>query len=686
MLNSSAHATQVLLKNDYNGLMSFFKNTWRDPSDTWQYEYRVYLAQKCFNLNELFFFIACSEAAPDEAERLFRIRKTFLSQTGLIMQAEKLAKFYQENRRFPRILICDELLKTGHDFMDTVMSVSRAVADELYGPVQDSTSPKLRLLSARLFEAIDFYSYMHSADDKILLTSSCRSNLRLGKEASASEWVAFVQNTSASIVFSGLVENTSFMPSFRISRELYHAVSENLHDQQLGWKRESWKYWNKTTVVWQRHNYGASDSVYWQQALRCSFHNETGEYSITPYLFWNALSDEESELLYVRIAQLLRAHADQGFAGSEKALALNNLLNIFSCEKPYAKDIKSQLMLSLASVLLFCRLAGDAPGSTPVQKELLSAKSDLEKVSQCFGTIGDIFPAFQALINEDCGSLRSALWNVLRAHLIRYARPLCLNDRCDTKNGRDSYLLAAVRHLLTVDAEQQEMFQYRRVRQINYDSISKYYEPDGFFHDYLNSFPAEYVSLDRKIGALLVLLFWNVTGTTVRRRDPANADIEAYFASDPASGAISDIYLNVGESTQIARAIYMLRFVPALSRIEKLCKDRHFSVRNMVFHFGSYLDNKLNSEDYAKAFLDFYDWCKEAGRSLSDWSKLDVVWLNQPDNQCQVRTRQEWNGGAWPAEVYADTGSMRLLDYLLWEEKQRINYLQESRSFMPDKA
>lgn len=674
-VSNSAKAAQMFLKDDYERLLSFFRKTWEEPSDNEKYLYRVYLAQKCFNLNELFFRAAFDEAGGEEQARLAAIReRTFVSQTGFVMQAGILAKYYKEHKKFPKVLICDELLKTGHDFMEVLMSVSRAIVEECYG-CERTDLDTIWTVYAKLLDSVVYFSYMQSKEDPRLLSlpnrSAEKSKPNWENPTSASDWFSFVQNSSASIVFSGTVENTTFIPSFWLPESCYKQLADSLKKQKrAGWSSEIWRFWNKSVVIWQRSCYNINNEPYMQQAFRCSFNAETRDYAITPYLFWTALKDGDNERLYTRLAALLGKYASR--QTDEGAGVFNALIAILTSKKQYAHDIRSQLVFTLASLLLYCGAVIDAGFSEEEQAKLLTVRSDLNKVAECYGTPEQINLDFETLLCGNAALLRTLLWETIRDHLLAAADQLCERTFPDSDHGKDLYCIAASEHLLEVDTRQQKQIQYRKDHQIQYGATTRYYESDSFLPDYLNGFPREYTSMDKKIGALLILLMWGATGTAIHRR------------KERSTNEFSDIYLNVGESTQVIRAMNMLQFVPALRRIEHICQKEYFSPRNMLCRFGNYLDNKYHANDYAQAFIDFYDWCRDTGRTLSDWSKLSPIWLTQPDRKREVRTIQEWNKKPWKDDVWADSGKMGMQEYLRWEEQQQKRYYEEAGHFLFD--
>ena len=662
---------QKYLKDDFPRLMEFFRETWEEPSPSERYAYRVYLAQKCFNLNELFFRVAYEHAEQAERHRLREIReKTFLSQSGLVMQAGNLAVFYTEHQSFPKILICDELLKTGHDLMDILSSVSDAVVEELLGLDQDDSSDAWAIRT-KLLDALSFCSYMQSKEDSRLLSSyylkKTLGSSQWSNAVPASKWFAFVQDSSAAILSSSHVKNTIFTPTFWISPKCYYSIIELLNSERSNsWRHESWLYWGQSADIWQRTSYDVNNEPCIQQAVRCSFQKQSGEYAITPYLFWKVLRDEENELLFLRLAEAMRHFSFQSASSVPERHPLDPFIRLLTIPKRYALAIKSQFLFSLGSLLLFYGFIEELRLDNSIRRELLEARSDLEKVSECYGSIDKISSAFTALISEEALPLRASLRDIIRDCLLCHAGSLGADNRDDSQHHRDFYLLKATEQLLSVDETQQKLIQYRKKHQIYYCAISQYHQADGFLADYLESFPADYSSLDRKFGALLILLMWGVTGFAIHRK------------TSESSQQYSDIYLNVGESTELVRAIQTLRFLPALEKIDQICVSEYYLPRKMIASFGRYLNKKDHSADYEAAFLQFYDWCINTGRTLADWGNLDLTWLTKPDQARQVRTIQEWNAQPWPEAVLKAHNTE---EYQRWEKQQQAYYLDQVRLF-----
>lgn len=676
-------SVELFLPDDYESLMAFFRKTWQEPSAFERYQYRVYLAQRCFNLNELFFSDAIEEADSEEKARLEGIRRrTFLSQSGLVMQAGNLAAYYRTHKAFPNVLICDELLKTGHDFMDVLMSLSRAVTEELRTGEQDNPLSE-GAIYAKLLDAVSFCSYMQSVDDPRLLPipywRKTDGSYFWNNPSPASKWFSFLQNSSAAIVYSGKVENTGFIPTFWLSQEQNENFSNSLNEvHSSGWKIEQWEYWNKRATIWQRSVYNHRGEPVIQQALRCSFHTFSGGYSITPYLFWKPMEDTDSARLYTRFAAEIIQYSSHPSLDSQVKEPLKAFVDLLTSKKKYSLAVKTQLLFAIGSVLLFCGCLEDAGLDEKTQREILTSGSDLEKIAENFGPIENTADAFSALLCKEAAPLRAALWSILRESLVQRAECLQMRNRTDLLNMHDRYQFAAAEHLLRVDEGQQEQIQYRKKHSIDYGTISQYHQSNGFLSDYLDSFPVNYSSLDSKIGALLMLLMWGSTGLAICRR--INDSDERF----------SDIYLNVGESTQIIKAMYMLRFLPALLRIERICKREFFSPRRMILNFGVYLDRKMNVNDHAVAFAEIYDWALKTGRTLSDWSDLGLKWLNKPDLNDQIRIFQEWNQKPWPKELLDQLEDFqqnkckkeKMTDYLRWEESQQIFYYEQAGQFL----
>ncbi len=84
-----------------------------DSKNFEEYDYRAFVTRRCFNLNEYF----CHEGyySKKKAKTLDEKRDSFMSQNALLTYAPEIAEFYMKNKRFPKILVVDEVVFYGRE-------------------------------------------------------------------------------------------------------------------------------------------------------------------------------------------------------------------------------------------------------------------------------------------------------------------------------------------------------------------------------------------------------------------------------------------------------------------------------------------------------------------------------------------------------------------------------------------
>lgn len=690
---------RIFLREHYLPLKEYFASAWEDSPENEAHRYYVFFYKKCLNLNEIFFQSAVEEASEDERERLISLRRrTFLTQSGLVMKAPELADAYiAKEGVFPSIFLFDELVITGNDYAELVRALYWAVLYELKHRDVSAHLVNETFVFKRLLSAIDFIPYKNEAPQSFLLDSEYIRQMQIKKcdSMSTKEWAAFSHTVCATIVFSPIVECTSYVPSFWLRNKHYHFIEQKIpkssEKQLTGWNKESWKYRNRRIAIWSKNNYDEDDQLVLQQAVRCSFFSQTDEYVLTPFLFWNALEEPENRVLLLRISNRIEEFISARPLDRETGDSLTRIADILKSTVRYSQEIRNRLFITIGSILVAWHFV-EVVARVDYSAEPLFLRNDLEKVSQCFGSICEIYPGL-ALLAEDDGArvnqLRKDIWDDLRNYLLANADPLTKDDVKDEKPGRDAYLLKAEDFLDACAQRQQNRIIYRREHQINYSRSSQFYDDTSFLPDYLQYFPFEYRSFSRKIGALLVLMQWGVADMSIHRR--------ACEISEDASDDRLEFYLRAGEAMPYAIALRMSRFLPALSKLERLSSEQLFCARNMIQKFGRYLNDKNRCNDYEIAFLRFYDWSRAYGKKLSDWNNLNLLWLDQPNAKEQVRTIQEWNNKPWSPEDWDEingTTHETVLSqnkekdqksytrYLAWEERRQKKCLEELDNFL----
>ena len=648
-------AEQVFLEDHYTSVADFFEKTWQEPSATEQYAYRVYLTQRAANLNELFFIRKTSDVSEYRKEQLDVLRgKTFVTGSGILCHVSELAEYYLQNNTFPKILFCDFILMSGRVFAEAVFTLAKAIAEEL-----DASRQETRVIWVRLLVSASFIAYIECENDSRLRKTICNPQYLpvCVKKGHADECYKLWQNSAASIVYSEIVQNGGFFPTFWIAQDDYDKISKTLRNDARGkWTRQSWRYWQKTCVTWQRSHWDDDSQLCVQEAVRCSLCHDRKAYAVAPFVFWLPESDDAIDILSTNLAAKLRATYDAAFAP---------MIDILTSQNSFLPGIKLKLILAVSAILSFLAFLDDAGAGN------MNFKADISKISGWFGGIADIAPAFYGIITNH--GLLKELNLLLFPFMASHSAPMrgnCNSEASSDLERRDQFIFKFIEALAGMETQWQKIEMYRLEHNIEYGVDSAFANRENYLRQILSSFPTDFRMTSFTFGALLTLLFWDIAELSVRG------------TNDYGSTPMQDwsLYLETGSGAQIAKAMHMLRFIPALAHVKKVCDRELYSPRNMIRNFGERLETRHGIQD-AQVFLpEFFDWCKENNRAVLDWQKLSPIWLDQPDLEREIRCLQEWDGRGWPGYVCA--GRMDMNDYLRFEEQQRAQLAGYARQHM----
>lgn len=108
----------VLGASELEGLQTFFEKVWES-----EYDYVAVLARRCFALHNIFMSYADGPNR-QKAEKV-------ISHNALLLYADKFAEYYAERRRFPTILLVDDLLIHGRGMGRILHHFENAICDRL---------------------------------------------------------------------------------------------------------------------------------------------------------------------------------------------------------------------------------------------------------------------------------------------------------------------------------------------------------------------------------------------------------------------------------------------------------------------------------------------------------------------------------------------------------------------------
>lgn len=557
-MNANITSNARFNQDRWEGVREFFVSTYED-----NYAFRVYLAQKAFNINEIVYRQTLDrlirENNTDKAAELIELRRrTFLSQSGLLLHAGKLVENYFQKGEFERILIVDELALTGRDFSSMIYTLEDAVCfawEQKQG--RKLRSDEYRKLRKALFSAVDFRAYM--MDHRGLLVEYALANKVYAQgKRSFNRCFQFAKYVTEMVSDYEDVEPTAFYPSFFIRQNAYNELRHELLSSEQ---------WLELIVPTPD---GKEFSVFkWKSVMAEGFYaaiccHKAGEDSMamTPYVLFDCIEEIQQQTLFDRIAANLHN------------LGAEALADVFTQRGNHInRKIQLQLTASILSLVFFYSQLIDSG----LLDETASPKNDLDKITQFFGLIAELGEDFEQLCRpgEQAKSVRASLVNA-----VLQPSPFVIYDKGDVDSALIEEATAYCSQFhLELECREQERNQLRREQDVNYTPWSEsILEDEGSLPKYLGKKISHCPETDAKLAALLAYAQRGFVGIRVCDLPDCNE------------------YSNAGEATA-SLAYYAIREkLPSLKLLEAWCAEKGLAQVIWAARFGRYLNETLAAQ------------------------------------------------------------------------------------------
>lgn len=143
-------------EGNYNEqLWKYMTTLWKDPA-----EYKVMMARRMLNLNDALM----QEWGAKENEQY--LTDGIMSNTAFLLSAKAIADRYAYKKRFPRILICDDIMLHGRGIIKLVNNFMRIVSRRL---TESSIQVNERQLEEDLYNSIGIYIFARNKDEGLLI-------------------------------------------------------------------------------------------------------------------------------------------------------------------------------------------------------------------------------------------------------------------------------------------------------------------------------------------------------------------------------------------------------------------------------------------------------------------------------------------------------------------------------------
>ncbi len=118
-----------------------------------EYQYVCVMERRCFNLIARFL--------PELLDRV-------VTSNGFLCMGRDIARYYEENHRFPRMLVCDDIVIHGRNLARFFYTLEEEIVEVLKKSGIEFTFDQRRILHRKLIEAVDIYAYVRSKHPLLL--------------------------------------------------------------------------------------------------------------------------------------------------------------------------------------------------------------------------------------------------------------------------------------------------------------------------------------------------------------------------------------------------------------------------------------------------------------------------------------------------------------------------------------
>lgn len=222
-------------------------------------------------------------------------RAKFLTDAGLMLHCRELAERYRREKRFPSILLCDDILIHGRNINHFLINLEKRLAAELPECTEDE-------IERALGRAVKIHVYVR-ADAPLILLGRYELNLSYLRSEKPAFWRKLSNDISSLIIYAGMAYAV-FVYSDWLEENQYRKL--DLRE----WKDTTYQGIEQNTYV---EFVGEPEQVKAVYTLRL-IPNRFGGARLIPFVFLPNLGTEESHLLLEYIVERM---LDNGFTNEE---------------------------------------------------------------------------------------------------------------------------------------------------------------------------------------------------------------------------------------------------------------------------------------------------------------------------------------------------------------------------------
>lgn len=179
-------------------LLHFAETLWEDPA-----EYKVFASDRMLCLNQAIM----QQQRPEDRD----IRTGLMSGAAFLLSAFSIADRYAYRKKFPRILICDDVMVRGRRICNLIETFRRIIKDRLSAT---GVAVREKQVDEDLYRALGVYVFARSADKELLIDSS-RYRILHAQILPATDLTGLIVRITSYLRDTGAV-NTPYLLSVRL--------------------------------------------------------------------------------------------------------------------------------------------------------------------------------------------------------------------------------------------------------------------------------------------------------------------------------------------------------------------------------------------------------------------------------------------------------------------------------------
>lgn len=256
-----------ILGEDYESFANFFLELLAycikiEKSGVDSYFFVAFLTRRCHVLLEIFleifrtFFVdgipAGSSFSSIQSMSYLQVKQIvdehFLTDSNLVTQADRVADFYRENGRFPRVIILDEIILHGRAVNNLLLKYESAVIKRLAQFDPEMNESKRDALRDRLVHLTEVRIYAQN-DEPLLLLSRYRRRLHRERLCDSGQ-IRELSQKFAALILNSDVNNVAYSWNFRIPFHMRNNWKYSLHPKNFAEVHTKMKSIHQTCFFW----------------------------------------------------------------------------------------------------------------------------------------------------------------------------------------------------------------------------------------------------------------------------------------------------------------------------------------------------------------------------------------------------------------------------------------------------